>query len=152
MTLLKDLTKLRIDAKLCLTKLRSLKMPMDLQELYKYKRELIERRDDLLEIVTPASLELQQVAQKIQTIDNLLRLEGEEVDDMGSVRETAVQVLETIGKPVHYRELLSEMEKRGYRVPGKDPATNLLAHLLNDSRITKAKEIDRGYYKLKKWG
>jgi hypothetical protein len=150
MTVLKDLTRLSFNVKIALAKIKGVRMPIDLKQIWDYRRELLERASELDEIITPAAKDLQEIRKKLAALDDLLRLEGERIDDV-SVRQIAYDTLVAIGKPTHYRELLGELGKRGYEVPGKDPATNLLAHLLNDPRFTKAPEIGRGYYKLKEW-
>jgi hypothetical protein len=47
---------------------------------------------------------------------------------------------------MHYREIAKAIVSAGLRIPGKDPASNLLAHMLRDSRFKKSSK--RGYYEL----
>jgi hypothetical protein len=51
-------------------------------------------------------------------------------------------------RPLHYRDLLLEIENRGIYVSGRDPGLNLIAHIHKDERFTRPR---RGCYGLTEW-
>ena len=63
--------------------------------------------------------------------------------------ELAVTILQEKHKPMHYTELMKEIEERwNMKIPGNDPKANMTAHLYNDPRIMRYR---RGVYGLKEW-
>lgn len=65
--------------------------------------------------------------------------------------DVANDVLSRKGAPMHYREILEEMNKEGVVIGGHDPGTTLIAYLGRDKRFSKAREEGRGYWGLKEW-
>ena len=65
--------------------------------------------------------------------------------------DVANDVLSRKGVPMHYREILEEINKEGVVIGGHDPGTTLIAYLGRDKRFTKAREVGRGYWGLKEW-
>jgi len=65
--------------------------------------------------------------------------------------DVACDVLSRKGVPMHYRELLEEVNKEGVVIGGHDPGTTLIAYLGRDRRFVKATEVGRGYWGLKEW-
>ena len=65
--------------------------------------------------------------------------------------DVANDVLSRKGAPMHYREILEEMNKEGVVIGGHDPGTTLIAYLGRDKRFAKAREVGRGYWGLKEW-
>lgn len=63
--------------------------------------------------------------------------------------DAAVDVLTERGGPIHYQELARLLSERDVYVPGKDPAANLIAHMLRDPRFGHAS--GRGMYGLASW-
>ena len=63
--------------------------------------------------------------------------------------DAAVDVLTERGVPIHYQELTRLLTERDIYVPGKDPAANLIAHMLRDPRFGRAS--GRGMYGLAGW-
>ena len=63
--------------------------------------------------------------------------------------DVAHDVLSRKGVPMHYREILQEINKEGVVIGGHDPGTTLIAYLGRDKRFLKAREKGRGYWKLK---
>jgi len=63
--------------------------------------------------------------------------------------DVAYDVLARKGVPMHYREILEEVNKQGVVIGGNDPGTTLIAYLGRDKRFLKAREKGRGYWKLK---
>lgn len=56
--------------------------------------------------------------------------------------------LELKERPVHYRDLVREIENRGIYVSGRDPGLNMIAHIHKDERFHRPK---RGFYGLTEW-
>jgi len=91
-------------------------------------------------------------------ISQLMHMLREELLSIPAIGQTmkpadaAYLVLQSIGRPTHYKEIVSAMRERGFSVPGDDPNNNLLAHMSNDKeRFAKAKEAGRGFWKLAEW-
>lgn len=99
----------------------------------------------------------------IQAIEELLRIEDGPPEEqpatitafptppgrgVSAIAETVVKVLTERGTPMHYNELTSEVQLRGVRIGGKNPANTLLAHLSRDDRFYRP---GRGTYGLKEW-
>jgi len=51
-------------------------------------------------------------------------------------------------RPLHYRDLVPEIEKRNIFVSGRDPGLNIIAHIHKDNRFHRPK---RGFYGLTEW-
>ena len=62
-----------------------------------------------------------------------------------SVRQSAEVVREILREngPLHYRDICAEVVRRGFTVPGQDPAATLLARFSRDPNI---KRVSRGTY------
>ena len=65
--------------------------------------------------------------------------------------DLAWEILLQQAKPLHYREILEEVVKRGISVGGREPGNTMIAYLGRDKRFTKAPEKGRGFWKLKEW-
>jgi len=65
--------------------------------------------------------------------------------------DVACDVLSRKGVPMHYKEILEEVNKRGIVIGGHDPGTTLIAYLGRDKRFAKAPKVGRGYWGLKEW-
>lgn len=65
--------------------------------------------------------------------------------------DVACDVLSRKGGPMHYREILEEINKEGVVIGGHDPGTTLIAYLGRDKRFVKATEVGRGYWGLREW-
>lgn len=63
--------------------------------------------------------------------------------------DAAVDVLTERGVPIHYQEITRLLSERDIYIPGKDPAANLIAHMLRDPRFGRAS--GRGMYGLASW-
>jgi hypothetical protein len=63
--------------------------------------------------------------------------------------DVACDVLSRKGVPMHYKEILEELNKEGIVVGGHNPGTTLIAYLGRDKRFAKAREVGRGYWRLK---
>lgn len=114
-------------------------------------------------------LELQKKIQRIfkdveskqeqaQHLVILLKSEGVEIQDpeLASLTDTAVADIahdfmmnQTEKLPVHYNEIAKAIMAKGILIPGKNPASNLLAHINRDKRFVRTAP---GTYGLKEWG
>ena len=52
---------------------------------------------------------------------------------------------------MHYLTILEGSRKEATVIGGRDPGTTMIAYLGRDERFVKAREVGRGYWKLKKW-
>jgi hypothetical protein len=69
-----------------------------------------------------------------------------------TVANAAYLALQSVGHPVHYKEIVVTMKQKGFVMPGSDPESNLLAHMSNDKkRFAKAPEAGRGFWRLVEW-
>ena len=62
--------------------------------------------------------------------------------------DIAYEVLKNTGIPMYYKDLYEAILQTGFEIRGKDPATNLIAHISPDPRF---KRVKRGTYALKEW-
>jgi hypothetical protein len=133
-----------------------------------YRLALEEKRGEVLSELESLRREAAQLASQIalkenqlRNLNDLLALEdGQRAQatqapnavsmDVRSVGITdhAAEVLAAVGKPVHYRQLLTLLAERQVYVPGKDPGANLLAHVSRDARFAR---VGRGMYGLADW-
>lgn len=66
--------------------------------------------------------------------------------------DVAYDLLSRKGVPMHYRAILEEIRSEGTVViGGRDPGATLIAYLGRDKRFSKAREVGRGYWRLKEW-
>lgn len=63
------------------------------------------------------------------------------------LRDEVVKLLQAVYPGMmYYREILEHLTNRGYKVGGKDPGLNLIAHISTDKRIARGEK--RGIYGL----
>lgn len=63
------------------------------------------------------------------------------------LRDEVVRILTgSYPESLYYREILNRLEQSGYRVGGKDPGLNLIAHMAKENRIERGEK--RGMYRL----
>lgn len=88
----------------------------------------------------------------------LLKLEGVEIQDpeLASLTDTAVADIaydflmnQAKKLPIHYNDIAKGIMAKGILIPGKNPASNLLAHINRDERFVRTAP---GTYGLKEWG
>jgi hypothetical protein len=65
------------------------------------------------------------------------------------LRDHIAFILKQSGVPLHRKSILQKLREMGIEVTGKDPMSNLSAHLSNDPRFTC---VSSGYWGLKTWG
>ena len=102
------------------------------------------------------SHELQLKQDQAARILELLAAEGAEPQgELASIgqaplADTAFRFLEKQDNKtaIHYRELASKLASLGARIPGKDPAANLLSHIVKDPRFVRTSP---GTYGLDSW-
>jgi len=79
--------------------------------------------------------------EKLRESEQLPTVERKPVD-------AAYDILVRGSRPMHYRDILTELSKAGIVVGGRDPGTTLIAYLGRDKRFSKAREVRRGFWKL----
>jgi hypothetical protein len=135
---------------------------MNSEKLQEWKELLLEEIRKLQAQVTPLETELRIRQEKLAAIERLLALEMHPLEAIstskassGSARmnnrrvaDVAYEVLKSAGTPMYYKQLYEAIVQRGFEIPGKDPATNLIAHIGNNPRFQRVK---RGTYALKEW-
>ena len=78
-----------------------------------------------------------------------LRRRRRPINFNNTFEDVALKVLKNHGEPLHYVDLKKKMEnEENYIIGGKDPDTNMTAHLSNSDKIVR---FDRGIYGLKEW-
>jgi len=95
--------------------------------------------------------QLPTIGQEIASKWEALRKEEQMPSGERKPRDVAYDVLSRKGIPMHYRELLEEVNKGGVVIGGQDPGTTLIAYLGRDKRFAKARDVGRGYWGLKEW-
>jgi len=135
---------------------------MDKEKLQEWKRILLQEIKDLKTKLSPLEVEIRIRQEKLASIDKLINLEirPTEIISMsknnsniaaGSNRKTsdvAYEILKNTGNPMYYKDLYEAILQTGFEIRGKDPATNLIAHISIDPRF---RRIKRGTYALKEW-
>jgi len=143
---------------------------ISLDQLWKWWRELAERELELEAQYKPLVDEHAAVHSKRMALENLmaqgraptisrelsaeweaLRMREQMPSTERKPPDVANDVLSRKGVPMHYKEILEEVNKRGIVIGGHDPGTTLIAYLGRDKRFTKAQEAGRGYWSLKQW-
>ena len=89
----------------------------------------------------------QEIASKLEELRKLQQMPS----TSRNPPDVAYDVLSRRGVPMHYREILEDVKKEGVVIGGRDPGTTLIAYLGRDKRFLKAREVGRGYWKLKGW-
>jgi hypothetical protein len=124
------------------------------QRLEEVKAEI----EDLQSHVQGLFASIEDKQRQAHHIMELLQVEGQEIEQqdlkkLGDVQvsDIAFEILEASDKrdPIHYRELAKKILSSGTRIPGKDPAANLLSHINRDDRFVR---VAPGTYALENWG
>lgn len=128
------------------------------------RREVLTDIDTLRAQASEISARLAAKEGQLRNLDDLLAIERDGVPDPSAVPEAvarastptsqrftdaAAEMLNDRGSPIHYQELARLLSEKGVYVPGKDPAANLIAHMLRDPRFGRAS--GRGMYGLADW-
>lgn len=102
--------------------------------------------------------EIEIIQKSIDNIIQLLKFEGVELDQQlvidvtrGSISDLAFAYLnsQSAKQPKHYLDLYNGIIASGKPIPGKNPAANLLTHMIRDDRFVR---VSSGTYALSKWG
>jgi hypothetical protein len=142
-------------------------IPLD--KLWQWWEDLAERELELERQYKPLIDEHQQVHGKRMALENLMAQGRAETTNRTIMSkwealrkgekmpfterkppDVAFDVLSRKGAPMHYREILEEVNKQGVVIGGNNPGTTLIAYLGRDKRFAKAREVGRGYWTLKK--
>ena len=117
---------------------------------------LATRHDELLDQISKAQKELQEVKIRLNHVSGLLGSdvtpETESGENSLPRRHDILEIAESIlsarnGAHMHYRELAEEIQARGGHIPGVDAAKTLLARLVKDERFIRPHR--RGCYALR---
>jgi len=88
----------------------------------------------------------------------LLKAEGVDIQDPDLASLTNISISDIVfdlldkddsKSPMHYIELTKSILSKGILIPGKNPSSNLLAHINRDERFVRTAS---GTYGLRKWG
>ena len=135
---------------------------MEQAKLQEWKQLLLSEIGDLQARIAPLESELRVKQEKLAAIDRLLDLEANPLETiplstgigpraaMNSRKpaDVAYDVLKGVATPMYYKDLCQAIMQTGFVIRGKDPATNLIAHIAGDPRFERVK---RGTYALKEW-
>ena len=135
---------------------------MDQEKLQEWKQALLQEIKDLEAQLTPLETEIRIRQEKLVAIDKLLNLEIHPIETVATSKsnsniaarnnrktsDIAYEVLKNTGIPMYYKDLCEAILQAGFEIRGKDPATNLIAHINIDPRF---KRVKRGTYALKEW-
>lgn len=135
---------------------------MERERLQEWKDALLREIQELQAKLAPMEMELRVKEEKLAAVERLLRLETHPAEIVSAaqthsvgavpnakkVADVAYEVLKNAGSPMYYRDLYKKISQTGFEIHGKDPATNLIAHIGNDPRFERVK---RGTYALKEW-
>ena len=135
---------------------------MEQEKLQEWKDALLQEIKELQAQLAPVETELKVKQEKLAAIERLLELETHPIEAISAARNSlisvasntkkvadfAYEVLRNIGTPMYYRQLYEAIAQTGFNIRGKDPATNLIAHISGDTRFER---VRRGTYALREW-
>ena len=74
----------------------------------------------------------------------------ESVRKPDTIPDLIYKMLSAYKRPMHYKEIHDQLRSGGYWIKGKDPNNTVLAYISrNKDKFDKAREVGRGYYKIK---
>lgn len=124
--------------------------------LQEEQNRLAKKQKELKEKISEATKQLYAVSVRLSHVSGLLGNRKLSKDDFSKTflpprqeaTDIAVAILtERKREPVHFKELAAEVQARGGILPGKNPANNLVARLVNDDRFVRPTR--RGFYALR---
>src|SRR3972149_8853425 len=135
---------------------------MEREKLQEWKELLLREIKELQARLAPVEREVRVKQEKLAAIERLLDLEAHPFETIPAhtstshtvgvntkkVADVAYEVLREGGRPMHYKDLHKAILQAGFEIRGKDPATNLIAHISGDPRFER---VERGTYALKEW-
>jgi hypothetical protein len=132
-----------------------------LKQLAAWESALKAELDALSKRRNEMDTELRRVAKKLELVRQMRSLEEsasvEVIQDRPaagatngratstSVREAVKKILTDSGRPIHITQIHREFVEKGYPIPGRGTAFNILAHLVNDKEFVR---VARGTYAL----
>lgn len=140
-----------------------LKKEMILAELKKIDEAVSHLQEEFSKKLEDLQSKRKPSEEVLHHIDALLKLEGyvmnssqNEINEKGAnyissttnITDAAYDLFLEIHKHLHYKEIFSKLQERGFYIPGKNPAATLLSRMSRDSRF---KRIKRGTYALSTW-
>ena len=133
-----------------------------LKALEEIDAEIAEIQMEMGQKIAAARVRRGPIVEALSHLDALLRIEGwiRPEDDILQIPhsssrsgkepiDAAHDILDSEGKPIHYRELTKRLEDQGTYLSGKDPAATLLSRMSRDRRFRRGTE--RGTYGLASW-
>lgn len=124
-------------------------------------KEAEEKHNLLQEKLEPLMIEMRKGREKINLIHKLLAVEGGEIGEEEEslmlnseivsgekAREKIIEILKEYPSGLHYRKIYEELENRVYKMKGKEPAYNLLAHMSNDKE-ERFESLGKGMWRLR---
>ncbi len=129
---------------------------MQLDTLLRVERERLDKeRQEREACIARDQARLQEVNARLRNVEGLLGTN--EADGMAlpeatntvghSVTDIAVEILsEREGKPMHYKDLTQEVQRRGGNLTGENAPHILVARLVNDERFVRPER--KGHYAL----
>ena len=116
--------------------------------LLEMQEKLAERKKELQEQLNEVNVRLSHVSGLLGPDMGADNSSANSVPRMEAVTDIAVAILsERAKRPMHYKDLAKEVLARGGDIPGKNPANNLVAKLVNDDRFVRPER--RGCYALR---
>ena len=129
---------------------------MDLVVLNGMKADLECELVSIEERLAPLQDELQRKRSQLEALERLIQIEAGIAprDSVSPARGTAIadcafEVLTERKEPLHYQQLVEVLQSKGVAIPGRQPGTNLIAHLSRDARFAR---VGSGTYGLSDWG
>ncbi|MCK4422355.1 hypothetical protein KAW18_11380 [candidate division WOR-3 bacterium] len=120
------------------------------QEVMKELDPLLERRKELEDKLIHLDALLRDEGYEVsrESHKETLGLFGESIISGEEARHQIVKILKNAPGGMHYRKIYKKLEKRGYKMKGKDPAINLIAHMSNDKK-ERFESSGKGIWQLK---
>ena len=129
-----------------------------IKELIKLARQEL---DNIYIYIEPKITRMELLKSKIEHLEKYLDISLTPEQSQASLRlvndlrtqkpvaDLAVEILEEAGKPLHYAEMIKQIEfKHNFIIPEKDPKANMNAYLRKDERIVR---FAKGIYGLVGW-
>lgn len=124
------------------------------EEIAKLEARIEKRAGDLIREKQRKERQLKALREYLELSGASVRAEAQDSrsHSTGAAKlalDAAVEVLATVGQPLHYTDLYERVVERGFRIPGEKPEANLLTHLNRDRRFTRVRP---GTYALRNAG
>lgn len=120
------------------------------KELAEELAPLLQRRNKLEDKINHlvSLLEAEGYEVSAERRKGTLDLFGESIISGKEARYHIVKILKDHSDGMHYREIYRRLEDRGYRMKGRDPAINLIAHMSNDKE-NRFESLSKGVWRLR---